>query len=945
MNLIENGKALPLLVEAEAFEGVRRIAAAVAGDVELVTGVRPEVLSEYTGGSAILCATLGKSPLAEQLEKEGRFSAEEIRGKREVYKIAFVGELLVIVGSDKRGTIYGMFALSEYLGVTPLVYFGDAAPAKCAAPVLGQEMETVSKEPSVRFRGFFINDEWPCFGNWAMSHFGGVNADMYALVFEFLLRMKGNYLWPAMWASSFPLDGPGSANEELADMYGVVMGYSHHEPCLRASEEWDKVRGEGTRYGNEWNFYTNEQGLLNYWEDSLKRSGKYENIITIGMRGERDSSMLGDKATVEENVNLLKDIIRKQRQLIRENVNEDLSQVPQMLALYKEVEAYFYGDEHVAGLKDWDELDGVICMLCEDNFGHMRTLPTPEIRDHKGGFGMYYHFDYHGGPISYEWVDSTPMSKTWEQMCTAYEYGIRDLWIVNVGDLKFHEVPLTYFLALAYDYDKWGISNPESYREFTADWAKKCFPAAGEVLQQKAAQLLTSYIDMNHLRRPESLNENIYHPCHYNEADKMLDIAEQIEKLHRQLMEGLSEEERNGYYSMAGFSAAASANLLKMHLYAAKSAFYARQGRTVANSFAALARECIRKDREYAEEFSRFKDGKWNGMQLASHIGFTKWNDDGCRYPVVCTIEPQPRPRMSVSRKDEPRTCVKNYGGPDRLFAFDFCDEGCEQVVLEAANDGIGRLNVQVSCREGAFPAWLTAAVRDTGFDELQEVVLSCDRTKLPAVREQVCILISDGDTTVACEVAGQAVDKTRLPKMTFLPRKGVVVIDAKHYAQKKDTDRGAFYVIDGYGKYGSAVKVAPATEFFRATEDKPEVTYNFYVPKTGEYLIELMAAPTNPCVNGTGIHVQMKVGSKVKEAMLVGPEFKAGNSSDANWSQGVLDQIRSVAVLFALEAGVNSVTIGAREAGLVLERIRVRSVTTHIAPSYIGPDESAYVE
>ena len=180
---------------------------------------------------------------------------------------------------------------------------------------------------------------------------------------------------------------------------------------------------------------------------------------------------------------------------------------------------------------------------------------------------------------------------------------------------------------------------------------------------------------------------------------------------------------------------------------------------------------------------------------------------------------------------------------------------------------------------------------------------------------------------------------------MTFLPRKGVVVIDAKHYAQKKDTDRGAFYVIDGYGKYGSAVKVAPATEFFRATEDKPEVTYNFYVPKTGEYLIELMAAPTNPCVNGTGIHVQMKVGSKVKEAMLVGPEFKAGNSSDANWSQGVLDQIRSVAVLFALEAGVNSVTIGAREAGLVLERIRVRSVTTHIAPSYIGPDESAYVE
>lgn len=945
MNLIMQGKALPLLVETEAFEGVRRIAAAVAGDVELVTGVRPEIIAEKSGSSVILCATLGKSPLVEQLVSNGKFSVEEIQGKREVYKIAFAGEDLVIVGSDKRGTIYGMFALSEYLGVSPLVYFGDAAPAKCASPVLGKDIEAVSKEPSVRFRGFFINDEWPCFGNWAMSHFGGVNANMYALVFEFLLRMKGNYLWPAMWASSFPLDGPGSANEELADLYGVVMGYSHHEPCLRASEEWDKVRGEGTRYGNAWNFYTNEQGLLNYWEDSLKRSGKYENIITIGMRGERDSSMLGENATVEENVNLLKDIIRKQRQLIRENVNEDLSKVPQMLALYKEVEAYFYGDEHVAGLKDWEELDGVICMLCEDNFGHMRTLPTPQIRDHKGGFGMYYHFDYHGGPISYEWVDSTPMSKTWEQMCTAYEYGIRDLWIVNVGDLKFHEVPLTYFLALAYDYDKWGISNPESYREFTADWARKCFPTAGETLQKKAEQLLTSYIDMNHQRRPESLNEAIYHPCHYNEADKMLEIAGQIEKLHAELMQGLSKEEQKGYYSMAGFSAAASANLLKMHLYAAKSAFYAKQGRTVANNYAALAQECIRKDREYAEEFAKFLDGKWNGMQLASHIGFTKWNDDGCRYPVICTIEPQQRPRMSVSRKDEARTCVKNYGGPDRLFVFDFCDEGCEQVVLEAANDGKGKLNLRVTCASGAFPAWLTADVRDTAFEELQEVVLTCDRTLLPAAREQVRVLISDGDTTVACEVAGQTVDKSNLPKMTFLPRKGVVVIDAKHYARKKDTSRGAFYVIDGYGKYGSAVKVAPATEFFEASEEKPEITYQFCVPKAGEYLIELMAAPTNPCVNGTGIHVQVTAGNKVKEAVLVGPEFKAGNSSDASWSRGVLDQIRTVAVMFALEAGVNSVTIGAREAGLVLERILVRGVTTHIAPSYIGPDESAYVE
>ena len=719
LKLVEKEKAIPILVEEEGFEGVRRIAAAVAEDIFLVTAKKPEVLNaeeiKKTGAeSVIFCATVGNSPLLEKMENEGIFSAEDIRGKREVFKIALteapfagVSKALVICGSDKRGTIYGMFTLSEYLGVTPLVYFGDAAPAKCAEPVVREDIVVVSKEPSVKYRGFFINDEWPCFGNWACSHFGGVNAQMYRHVFEFLLRMKGNYLWPAMWASSFPLDGPGSANEELADIYGVVMGYSHHEPCLRASEEWDKVRGRGTRYGNEWNFYTNEQGLLNYWEDSLKRSGKYENIITIGMRGERDSSMLGESATVEENVNLLKDIIKKQRQLIRENVNEDLSEVPQMLALYKEVEAYFYGDEHVAGLKDWEELDGVICMLCEDNFGHMRTLPTEEMRNRKGGFGMYYHFDYHGGPISYEWVDSTPLSKTWEQMCTAYEYGIRDLWIVNVGDLKLHEVPLTYFMALAYDYDRWGSSNPESYRQFAAQWAKKSFPKASSDLQEKAARVLTKYIDMNHLRRPESLNENIYHSCHYLEADRMLKMAEEIENLNRELTEGLDEAEREGYYSMVGFSAASSANLLKMHLYAGKSRHYAAQGRPVANRYADLAQQCIGKDRRLAEEFAGFKDGKWSGMQLASHIGFTKWNEDGSRYPMLCRMEPMPKARMSVSRKDEERVAVKNYGAPDVIRVHDFLNEGCEEVILEVANDGKGTVHYQIFSESGRIPKWL----------------------------------------------------------------------------------------------------------------------------------------------------------------------------------------------------------------------------------------------
>ena len=233
----------------------------------------------------------------------------------------------------------------------------------------------------------------------------------------------------------------GEENARLADCYGIVMSNSHHEPCLRHSEEWDLVRGEDSVYGNEWSYLTNREGLIRYWRDGLLRSGKYENIITIGMRGERDSLMLGEDASLEQNISLLKEIITEQRKLIRECVGEN---EPEMLALYKEVEAYYYGDETTPGLKDWDGLDGVTLMLCEDNYGNMRTLPTEEMRSHRGGFGMYYHFDYHGSPVSYEWVNSSYLPKIWDQMTMAYDFGVRDIWIVNVGDLKFQEYPLSF---------------------------------------------------------------------------------------------------------------------------------------------------------------------------------------------------------------------------------------------------------------------------------------------------------------------------------------------------------------------------------------------------------------------------------------------------------------------------------------------------------------------
>ena len=941
MNFQLGAKQTFLYVEPEAYEGVRRIAGKVAKDIEAVTGVCPEVTNQWAEGQAIVCVTLGKSPLADDLTNQGVLDQGRLSGKREVYQIALTQidavPALVICGSDKQGTIYGLFALSEYIGVSPLCFFGDVAPVQRETVTIGKDIETISKEPSVKYRGFFINDEWPCFGTWATGRYGDVNADCYDRIFELLLRMKGNYLWPAMWKSSFPLDGPGSANEELADLYGVVMGYSHHEPCLRASEEWDKVRGENSIYGNEWNYYTNEEGLLRYWEDALKRSGKYENIITIGMRGERDSSMLGDDATLEENISLLKKIIKNQRSLIDRHVPR---KAKELLALYKEVEAYFYGDETTEGLKDWQELEDVLFLLCEDNHGHLRTVPPKEMRNHPGGWGMYYHFDYHGGPISYEWVDSTTLAQTWEAMTQAWDYGIRELWIVNVGDLKLHEVPLTYFMALAYDFDKWGTGNPDSPAQYLKQWTKQNFPQATEKQQEEIAGVFRDYVATNSLRRPEALHAGVYHPCHYRETDRMLALAENIEARSEKLMRSLCPRERDAYYSMIHFPAMASMNLLKMHLYAGKNHHYAAQGKVVANRYAALTENCIRRDLELAEEFAAFREGKWAGMELAPHIGFTRWNEEGSCYPVLHHVTPMPKAEMKVSRADREAFSMHVYGGGTTIPVEDFCFEGRERVTLEIANSGKVPFDFTIG-PVGELPEWLTVEPARGTVTEQAEVSLICHRDKLPPEKQLVALFISDGKGLVIVKVAGKARDNSHLPSMTFVPRGNVLSILAEHYAEKKDVPGGAFYRIDSYGKYGSGMKVSPSTAEFSMEEEKPSLTYSFQIDQPGAYRVELLTAPNNPVALGESVNLLVETGTQVQKVQLIAPDFRAGENSDPRWCQGVLDQIHTAETLFSFEAGIHALTVSPLEPGVVLEKIVISPADVPLPQSYLGPEES----
>lgn len=953
---------LTFLIPEEEGDGVRKIAQKVAKDVEKTTGLHPSLaLSGRNLEQAVIAVTAGKGKMPELLQ-ERIPELQNLQGKWEAYGFYLIEQPcpgveqgLVIYGSDKLGTIYGLFHLSELLGVTPCTFLGDAGHPVYERRILkNREPEEecqeedcifvengISKEPSVKYRGFFINDEWPCFGNWTFSHFKGFTAQMYDHVFEYLLRMKGNYLWPAMWTSSFLLDGPGMESMKLADEYGIYIGMSHHEPCMRSSEEWDLVKGKDSPYGEDWSYLTNKEGLLKYWEDGLKRCRGHQVFPTIGMRGERDSKMLGEEAQIEENVRVLKEIITQQRRLIRENLEQDGQKYPLLFAVYKEVEDYYFGDSKTAGLRDFQELDGVTLMLCEDNFGNMRALPGKEERSRKGGFGMYFHLDYHGGPCSYEWVASTPVTKIWEQMSMAYEYGIRDVWMVNAGDVKFQEYPLNFFMDMAYDFETWG--RKEAVAGYARQWTKKQFGTytTGRE-QEKIAWILEEYIRLNHLRRPESCNDKVYHPAHFEEGRRMLLRCEKLEQENESML-GLLRERKgeDAYFSMIYYSAAASANLLKMHLYGGMNHHFALQGKAVANEMGDRMEACIARDKALGEEMRAFKQGKWAGMEAACHIGFTNWNSEDWRYPLNYVVRLPKQPRLVVSRADGEAHYTNQYF-PIPVLVDDFSTSERKKITLEIANGGQG---VVKWCIDESCP-WLTySATR--GETRLQErLTLTVNSELLPEGEQEFCFHIRAGEESVPVQVKAKQRDFSMVPSGCFLPQKGRYVIPAVDYIEKQDGNwegqKASYERLDDYGKYETGMKVFPVTASFtkEQTGEAPALTYALWAEEEGCYELELHTSPANPLVYGGRLTVGLSCNEEeVTELILTDSTYRGGDNACVAWEHAMLIQEHVSTKKITLKKGENRITLYPREAGPVLERLVIYPEGKSIEASYLGPD------
>ena len=955
-----------ICLEQSAFPGVIRVTEKVAHDVELVSGKKPQILVEKeipetleSSGEdwTIIAATKGKSSFLKKLEEAGSAELKELEQKRECYAWIFPeiknrtkSNLLVIAGSDKRGTIYGLFHLSEMLGVSPFVDWCGLMPPKQEKIELREDMACISKEPSVRYRGFFINDEWPAFGNWCNHNFGGFNAKAYDHVFELLLRLKGNYLWPAMWSARFADDGPDLLNAELADEYGIIMGMSHHEPCLRQGEEYKYLRGKNSVYGDAWNFRTNREGITKFWEDGLKRSGKFENVITVGMRGEADTAIMGKNATLEVNIQLLRDVLKTQKKLIQEHVNPDLTRVPRMIALYKEVEEFFYGNEKTKGLMGAEELEDVILMLCDDNYGNLRTLPTEEMRKHAGGYGMYYHLDYHGWPVSYEWINSSYLPKIWEQMSMAYDFGVRELWMVNVGDIATQEFPLSFFLDMAYDFDRWGSRALNCTQEYTRKWVRQQFGSVEEETQDTIADILEQYTKIIHRRRPEALNPETYHPVQEKESSRIFEEAEQLLKKLQDVYETIEKtnpQNLSAFIALVYYPAFGTMNLVKMQILAGWNHYYANLGAVCANDYGDEVERCMEQDRKAVEMYHQMDQGRWYGMGMSQHIGFTHWNEDECRNPVVMRVIPLKKRSILVAADG---TAQHAEGSPwldNTMKLKDFLNPDCTRASVTLYS----RSDLKAEYKVLKKPGWLSVEPMEGWLDGVSQkkvrLNLTLIKQRLPetnqdTIQDSLEIATPEGKCEITVPVyTGNLQDK----KNVFVDTMGYLSIEAAHYVNSVPgnyKDRQVkFENLQGYGKTNSAMKAFPSDACTVPGQDAPYLEYQFVLEESGTYEAEFYMQPSNPVTRENQLLYAVRINEEMTETVnAVEKDYQVGDQAE-KWAEGVLSQIRRQTVSIKCRAGFNTLRVYHVTPGFVLEKIVIYPMGEKPEESYLGPAET----
>lgn len=989
--LVSGGKAAPLVVSGSDHPGVIRVVNDLQSDIAAVTGVQPAVAVDQVPAAdqVVLIGTIGNSPLIDQLVAAGKLDVTGIAGQWETSleqvvdnPMPGVRRAFVIAGSDQRGTIFGAYDVSRGIGVSPFVWWADATPAHSDALFVLPGRHTQGT-PVVKYRGFFINDENPNLGGWAPEFFGpglfpglpgGFNSKMYAKVFELMLRLKANYLWPAVWGRAFALDDP--QNHATATAYGVVMGTSHEAPMLRGIEEWNRFAHPAVRDANgnvitpgsdpyggtgEWSFRFNSAALEKYWTFGIQRmvDQNIEGVVTLGMRGN------GDTALPDGNgIDLMESIIAAERQILADVTGKDLTTIPQVWTMYKEVQRY------------WDEgmrpPDDVIVVFTDDNWGNIRRVPDPSQPAHPGGYGLYYHFDYVGGGRDYKWVDTANIANTWQQLNMAVAYGDQKLWVANVGDMKGNELPLQFFLDFAWNPSRYTADN---LTEWEQAYVAQSF---GPAIAERMAALLHSYGKLTSIRKPELLNRHItldptknlstdssaviyndqdtpFSLTDYQETDRITaawqELAAEADRIGRML----PASAQDAYYELVYYEVKATANLYALRQAEFTNILYAAQGRAAANDLAATAEARLADDAALMTKFNTdIAGGKWKLFMVQPHIDYgdvarygpnapwqepelNNWAIPDIIFPAVQRITLPAGPVFGVAIDGsskvwpaEPTQAVLPALSPFQSQPAPFID---------VFNGGQAPFNFQI--QSGA--AWLRVTPNRGTVQSQVRARLSVDWSMAPSGTTQVPITINGpggASVVVQAPVVNPATPAGGLAG--FIEANGYVSIQADHFSTAIGSGPVSWKVIPDLGRTGNAVAPFPVTAPTQTPGgSSPRLEYTMTLFTTGQVTVWAYVSPRADVFVADGLKYAVSIDDGPLQTVNI---TTASGASDATmnrqWERITSENVNLTSTTHSISApGAHTLKFWMADSTVILQKLVVD--TGGLKPSYLGPPES----
>jgi len=941
-----SGYSAPLCVGSGDYWGVKHALKNLRSDITKVTNTEPmlKIGKLPKSKEMVVVGTIGRSGLIDKLMREHKINVNSIKGKWESFIIQVVNHpypgvdrALVIVGSDMLGTVYGIYDVSEKIGVSPWYWWDNVTPQHHKS--LYVKAGTFEEgPPSVKYRGIFLNDEAPDLTNWVHNKYGNVKPGknppiprgvanyghkFYEHVFDLLLRLKANYLWPAMWNNAFNEDD--SLNPVMANKYGIYMGTSHQEPMMRAQKEWDR------RYGKtlgSWNFAKYPDTLTNFWKRGIERNKNYREIVTIGLRGENDSPMIPG-GTLTQDTTLLGKIVKEQEKILGNEMNSDVAQIPQLWCPYKEVLKYYNAGFRVPPY--------VTILWTDDNWGNLRRLPTATERKRSGGAGIYYHFDYHGGPRSYQWINANPLPKIWDQMSLADKYGANRIWIVNVGHLKGYAFPISYFMNLAWNTNRWTSNN---INQFARLWARQQF---GPKYANEIADIMMKYSRYNGRRKPELLRPNTYSIVNYNEAANVIGEYKSITHKAEKIYEKLPDDKQAAFYQLVLFPVKACYILNDMYYSAGRNELYAKQKRAMTNKMATKTRKLFRADTSMMGYFNHsFKGGEWNGFMDQPFIGYKSWHEPRKNnlnaIHLVDNLSIPDSALMGVALQGS-REAWPSASSDVVLPQFDKYNR--QTYYLDIFNRG--KIPFEYTVHSGK--SYVKVSSEKGEVKRQHRIYVSINWKRAPEGSHRVPITITQKGTRNSVIVYAP-VSNPSYPKRNnvkgFVEGDGYVSMAAAHYTKQTNTGRDKWIRIQDYGRTQSGMRSVSPLNTPSAVPGKnaPCLEYKMYLFHTGEVDVKGIFGPTMNFSPKRGVRYAISFDNQSpKVVTLVPKKYNAGNGNH-KWAKTVTDNVCYSSTSWTLKkTGFHTLKIWMVDPDVVLEKLVVNC--GGVRKSYLGPPES----